>query len=53
MKQKNTKNKRAKISFKIEYPRTIDSLKAKVKEIEKENNGIPMLLYIFLDEPLE
>jgi hypothetical protein len=47
------KNKRAKVSFKIECPRTIENLKNKMQEIEKENEGTPMLLYIYLDEPLE
>jgi hypothetical protein len=47
------KNKKAKISFKIECPRTIQNLKDRIKEIEIENNGIPMLLYIYQDEAIE
>lgn len=46
------KDKKAKISFKIEHLRTIDNLKQKVKEIEKNKEAVPMLLYFFLDRPL-
>jgi hypothetical protein len=47
------KDRMAKISFKIEFVRTLDNLKKKVDEIEKEKQGIPLLLYLYLDEPLK
>lgn len=46
------KNRRAKLSFMIEHVRTVENLKAKVKEIERANSGIPLLLYLYLDDPL-
>ena len=47
------KNRKAKISFKIEYSRTMENLRSTITQTEKENKGIPMLLYIYLDEPIE
>lgn len=46
-------NRSARVSFRLEYVRNLEGLKAKIKEIEKEKQGIPLLLYLFLDEPLE
>jgi hypothetical protein len=44
------KNKRAKISFKIEYPRTIKKLKSKIKDI-RQDKEIPLLLYLYYEPP--
>ena len=47
------RDRKAKVSYKLEQLRTIENLNKRVKEIEKENKGVPLLLYIYLDEPVE
>jgi hypothetical protein len=46
------KKKRAKLSFRMEHVRNIENLKARVKKIEEEKKPIPILLYLYLEEPL-
>ena len=45
--------RKAKISFKLEFLRTLEVLKAEIKNIENGKKGVPMLLYLYLDEPLD
>ena len=47
------KKKRAKLSFKLEHVRNIENLKTRVKKIEEEKKAIPILLYLYLEEPLD
>ena len=47
------RERKAKISYKLEYFRSIQGLASRVKEIEKIGQGVPMLLYLYLDEPLD
>ncbi|MFH1073182.1 MAG: hypothetical protein V1743_07180 [Nanoarchaeota archaeon] len=47
------REKRAKVSYRIEHPRTIQNFKKILERIEKEGKPLPFLLQVFLDEPLK